>query len=80
MLALAKGLLLIARYFRRMAVSLEKIQALYELELRTRDIWIPTKGQDVCEVSYGIKTTSADDPGDYMDLPSRLPGELPQDR
>lgn len=56
MLSLAKSLLLIARYFRRIAVSLEKIQALYELDLMERGIrQYDSTITDEVEVSYGSK-------------------------
>lgn len=57
MIALAKALLLIARYFRRIAISLEQIKSLYELELKHQGIMhIDPTIDDEVEISYGSKS------------------------
>jgi hypothetical protein len=54
MLSLAKALLLIARYFRRITLSLESIERLYRLELQSQGI-IETDPDlsDEVEITYG---------------------------
>ena len=55
MWAFAKAVLLLARYARRIAVSLEQICDLYELELRHHGIvQLKENLQDETEVLYGI--------------------------
>jgi len=62
MWALAKAVLLIARYFRRIAVALEAIQASYSLDLRSRGIFeLDPKMRDKVEVSYGPQETKEEE-------------------
>lgn len=59
----AKALLLIARYFRRIAIALESIHRLYELELGQQNIIITTPGlRDEVEITYGTHAAPAMDP------------------
>jgi len=57
MFALAKSLLILGRYLRRIAIALESIHRLYELELRQQGIIAldPTL-QDEIEITYGPKS------------------------
>jgi hypothetical protein len=61
-LALAKSLLLLVRYLRRIATSLEHVEALYKLELQERfGIVEQVKGlRDQVEVSYMDSEASYD--------------------
>ncbi len=63
MLGLVKALLLNARYFRRIAIALERMEVLYRLELRTQGIFETDPNlKDEVEVSYGSKVTDPDNP------------------
>ena len=57
MWAFAKAVLLASRYLRRIAVAIELIAELYELDLRSRDIFrAPAPGaRDESELLYGPK-------------------------
>jgi hypothetical protein len=56
MWAFAKAVLLLARYARRIAVSLEQIRDLYELELRYQGIvQLKSEVTDEVEVVYGAQ-------------------------
>lgn len=53
MIGLARAVLLVARYFRRIAISLEKIHDLYALDLESRGIRKATAHvKDVDELVY----------------------------
>jgi hypothetical protein len=63
MFALIKALLLIARYYRRIALSLEHMERLKVLELRANGIYETDPAvSDEVEVSYGVKVTDPDNP------------------
>lgn len=59
MWAFAKALLLVARYIRRIAVALEGLLELYELDLRSRGIFRVEKNlapaDRAVEISYGAR-------------------------
>ena len=60
MWAFAKALLLVGRYFRRIAVALESIRELYELDLSSRGVYrtrTPTKDDEV-DIMYGAKQSA----------------------
>lgn len=66
MLALAKAVLLLSRSFRRIALSLERIEALYRLELQSQGIYQTDPGlKDEVEVSYGTRITDPDNPAPW---------------
>ncbi len=53
MIGLARAVILVARYFRRIAISLEKIHDLYVLDLESRGIRKPIPGvHDIDELVY----------------------------
>ncbi len=62
MWAFAKAILLLSRYFRRMAVAQEELVRLYKLDLESRGVsdirydptHKPTK-DDMAEIMYGVK-------------------------
>lgn len=60
MWGIAKATLVVARYFRRIAESLEAIRELYELDLSERGIYLrkPMGKEDETEVMYGVKSDS----------------------
>lgn len=64
MFALGKALLILGRYLRRIAISLESIHELYALELAERGIYKPRKSSggkdDEVEVMYGAKPEAED--------------------
>lgn len=68
MWALAKSVLLFARYFRRIAIALESLDHSYKLDLASRGIhdikfdpnYKPTK-DDMTEISYSSKAPDFDE-------------------
>lgn len=62
MWAFAKALLLIARYFRRIAIALERHNDLYRLDLADRGIIELKPGvEDHVEVAYGPQKPTQDE-------------------
>jgi hypothetical protein len=62
MFAFVRAILILAKSLKRIAVVLEKIHALYELELRYQGIVQITPGiVDEVEVSYGTKNLNSYD-------------------
>ncbi len=66
MRAFAKAVLHLARYIRRIALALEGIQELYELDLRSRDIWRLDprlkREESAVEISYGARVRVEGEP------------------
>ena len=62
MWAFAKTVLLVARYFRRIAVALESLRDLYEMDLASRGIQKTQPGlKDPVEVVYGPVETKTEE-------------------
>jgi hypothetical protein len=66
-IALVKALLVIARSFRRIAVSLEHIESMYRLELKLagiHEVVVKPGAVDDVEILYGVRVTDPDNLAD----------------
>ena len=64
MWAIAKSVMLVARYFRRIALALEAIRELYELDLASRGIVrVDPNLRDEVEITYGVEAVGVDGKG-----------------
>ena len=63
MRAFAKAVLTLARYIRRMAVALEEIRDLYQLDLAERGLNVkrPAAPGDELEIMYGAREPEKED-------------------
>lgn len=59
----AKALLLTSRYLRRIAVALEDLRRLYEMDLRARNVYFApeTPVKDTVDICYGPQSTDNDE-------------------